>query len=239
MRRCKTFFDVSLLFALCFAARIGMARARNLRPSPRRRARPNPSPSRSSEKNLAACQRYRAPQPIQPRANEAGEGAREKALDKAEDDVIDNTAAHPAGWAHKVKGRVAAIDHNTGIVSIEAANPEKPLALQFTPQSVANLTVGETILTRTSYAKEKPAELSAEDGGGMPPTANKLKDESGRRFVTGTVTSIERATGRVTLRNEDTETLYVELPPNFAEHLTEGDRVNLEMAFSRDVEQKG
>ena len=73
----------------------------------------------------------------------------------------------------------------------------------------------------------------------MPPTANKLKDESGRRFVTGTVTSIERATGRVTLRNEDTETLYVELPPNVAEHLTEGDRVNLEMAFSRDVEQKG
>jgi hypothetical protein len=173
-------------------------------------------------------------EPIQPMASQPGQGAREKALERDEQATEDKTGANAEkAWAHEVRGKVAGVDRGTGVVRLEdTADFKRPLSFQFTPESVANLSIGEAIVTRVSYAKVEPGHLPAEDGGPMPATANKMKQESGQRSVSGTVVDVDKGSGRVSLRSDET-TLYVEVPARFAESLAQGDKVNLEMAFSR------
>lgn len=198
-----------------------------------------PAAPEQMERQKSGLPKVEGAEPIQPKAAQPGEGARQRALEKDEQALEEKTGANKGVvWAQQATGKVASVDKQSGIVNVAGDDPkEKPLVLQFDPNAVATLTVGETIVTRTSYSKGKPGELPPPDGGPMPKTANKLDGESGQRAVTGTVTDVDKAKGRVALRGQDT-TLYLALPPKFADDLVEGDRVNVEMAFSRQIDQK-
>lgn len=162
-------------------------------------------------------------EPIQPRAVQPGQSQqRARAADP-------DTAAEDRRWVHEVRGRVVTVDRTSGVVSL-APDVGEPLVMQFTPESVAGVAAGEQIVTRSTYMRDQFAPGAKEPV--PPPSKPELQAQTGQRMVSGIVSDLDRSTGRVDLKTDQTM-LKLQFPPQVVESLHDGERIIVDMGFSK------
>lgn len=134
----------------------------------------------------------------------------------------------------QVTGLVTNVDPQSGVTRLEPTQGE-PLVLQFTPHAVANLQAGETITARVTYSISPPPPSSA---GDAPRTGESgirmegLEAAMGQKTATGTVTKIDRATGRFDLAT-NAGLLKLQVRPSAVQHLKTDQTIWVDMGFSK------
>lgn len=181
-------------------------------------------------------------EPIQPNSTQPGEGARRRALDVDQRQAREQAGVEHKSWAHEITGKVIGVERRTGLVTIAVAKDKDPLVFQFIPSAVVGLGLGDEISTRSTYQKateRRPSAADAPLGPPEMPRTNKLEAETGERVVSGVVDDVDRSTGRVDMTTDQAVKLRLQFPPKVAQELRRGDRIDVEMGFSRQLDQKG
>jgi len=127
---------------------------------------------------------------------------------------------------HRFTGKVTAVDHDTGLVTL--ATSGNTLNLHFPKDSLKNVQTGDRLTVETAYAlpdAEQPAGTRAHHkAAGDQPL-------HGDHWMTGTVTSVNTVNGLVTVKTSDAP-LTIQFPPKSVRSLKEGDKIALELAFT-------
>ena len=128
-----------------------------------------------------------------------------------------------AGAQRRVAGTVMDIDHAKGLVTM--TSPDGLLKLYFAPQLLAALNRGDRITARLSFAS---AGTSAE---GSTRAYDVPKDLVEQHMI-GTVQAVDHDTGWLHVRT-DQATLQLYFPPQALRGLKEGDRITVDLGFSK------
>jgi hypothetical protein len=136
----------------------------------------------------------------------------------------------------ELTGRVTNVDRQSGVTRLELAQGE-PLVLQFTPQAVANLQPGETITARVTYSISPPPQVMSPAGdaprSGEPAIRMEgLEAAMGQRTATGTVTKIDRTSGRFDLAT-NAGILRLQVQPSAVQQLKPDQTIWVDMGFSK------
>jgi hypothetical protein len=137
----------------------------------------------------------------------------------------------------QVTGRVTALDRNTGVATLQVGEG-KTLVFQFTPQSLANLYVGDRIIARTTFSTSPSPQLYAPAGDAPPAEDSAIRMEQleaamGQSSVTGTVQNLNRMTGQFDVQTA-TALLRLEMRPETVQELQPGQTITVDMGFSKE-----
>ncbi len=129
---------------------------------------------------------------------------------------------------HTVTGTVSSIDRDAGTVSLSTASTT--LNLYFPPSALRDVSKGDSLTAILGFATpdKNPPAAAAE------PRHVRAGDEPehGENWVTGTVSSVDAATGVVDV-NSDKAPLRVQFAPSALSDVHPGDRIAVETAYVR------
>lgn len=145
-----------------------------------------------------------------------------------------------------MRGRVVAIDHQAGTVSVRTEDGTT-VNLTFAPEVVRNVRQGDDISARldvvhTGASREQRAARQAEaaaDTGAAPAAAGQSPSvEIGRQYVTGTVTAVNPARGSLQLTSERGPLTLI-FPPSSLQNIQKGEQLTVELGFARSAAPAG
>lgn len=128
---------------------------------------------------------------------------------------------------HRVSGTVAAIDHDTGAVSLSTGT--ETLHLHFPPRSVRDVRTGQHMTAQLAFAL--PDHLTREEPAAERDVAGDQPLE-GAHWMTGTITSVDKSSGVVQVRTDDLP-LKLQFSPASVRDFSTGDRIAVELAQAR------
>ncbi len=143
-----------------------------------------------------------------------------------------------------LRATVTSIDRTLGIVGLQpASGGQQAMLLQFAPAAVEDLKAGDTIVARYTWAAGEKA-MPEQRGGvagdaparvpeGEPVTAEQLEAEMGQHQVSGTVSNLDKQSGRFDLTTGEA-TLRLQFDPQAVAALRDGQRIIVDMGFKRE-----
>jgi hypothetical protein len=172
-------------------------------------------------------------EPIQPKAVQPGEGARDDALHRDQQATETRSGLDPQVPSNELQGRVLTVDRKTGLTSIEVPQGQK-VVLQLSEQATASLASGDEVAARMAFSRYPKAV-----GDSIPPeegiiNTEKLPGELAQKRVSGTVEDLDKSTGAIALVNGTTK-LSLLFDPRTIETLERGDQITVEMAVSKQA----
>ncbi len=130
--------------------------------------------------------------------------------------------AAKAGGPQRVTGSVTDINSSKGLVTLTSS--DRILKLHFPPQSVRDLKKGDRITAQYAFTK-----------AGMPAGSTQAYDApkgAGEHRMTGTISNVDHEKGWLHVKT-DQVTLELYFPPEMVRDLKEGDRITVDLAFSK------
>jgi hypothetical protein len=136
---------------------------------------------------------------------------------------------------------VSEIDHESGVLTLAADTTVAELP--FDSGVLAGIKEGDLVTAHLAVSKVdiEPswrAYDSPDPGDGFPPAIAPDETLIGRLQVSGTVESIDCASGRLAVRAEP-RLLRIEFPPSAIRHLRDGDQVTVWTKFTRGADAEG
>jgi len=131
-------------------------------------------------------------------------------------------AQAPVGPLVELTGAVSDIDHSSGLLTLASAPGN--VRLHFPPASLETVRKCEPITVQYAFARGTFGEqLAYTSPAGV-----------GEHRMTGTVTRVDHTNGWIQVQTEP-GTLQLPFPPTVVRTLTTGDRVSIDLAFSKWV----
>jgi len=127
------------------------------------------------------------------------------------------------GAQRRVAGTVMDIDRAKGLVTM--TSPDGLLKLYFPPQLIAGLNRGDRITAHLAFSKTVMSEEGSTRAYDVP------KDLIEQRMI-GTVQKVDADTGWLHVKT-DQATLQLYFPPQALRGLREGDRITVDLGFSK------
>lgn len=124
--------------------------------------------------------------------------------------------------SQRLTGTVTDVNKRTGFVTLATA--DGALKLHYPPRSVQNLKKGDTITAQFAFAKA--------DIPGASTRAYDVPKGLGEHRMTGTVSGVDHTKGWLQVKTQDGK-LQLHFPPQMVRGLKKGDRITVDLAFSK------
>ncbi len=143
--------------------------------------------------------------------------------------------AQPEVWQQRVTGTVGHVDRKNGLVTLRTA-PKTMLILQFPTNSLRDIKVGDSLTASMSVAKVSSGQTThAYD----VPKGQAPERLSGQHQVTGKISTIDHRSGLLTVKSDNKATMRLQFPPSSIQNLNKGDRITVNLGFTKGTMQQG
>jgi hypothetical protein len=130
--------------------------------------------------------------------------------------------AKPTGTQQRVSGTVSVIDTSKG--SLALRSPDGVLKLHFPPHAIRDLKKGDTITAQYAFSKGNAPEGSVR--------AFDVPNGLGEHRMPGIVSKVDHEKGWLHVKSGE-HTLELYFPPQMVRDLKTGDRITVDLAFSK------
>ncbi len=136
--------------------------------------------------------------------------------------TMQHQPAIQTGMQQRVSGTVKDIDSSKGLLTVNS--PQGPLKLHFPPSAIHDLKKGDRIDAEYAFSKA---------GTSGSTRAFDAPKGLGQHQMTGTVSKVDQETGWLYVKTAEA-TLQLHFPPAMLRDVKKGERINVDMAFTRE-----
>ncbi len=129
------------------------------------------------------------------------------------------------GMQQRVNGTITDIDSGKGLLTVNS--PQGPLKLHFPPSAIHDLKKGDRIDAQYAFSKAGTSGTHSTQAFDAP------KGGLGQHQMTGTVSKVDQEKGWLYVKTAEA-TLQLHFPPTALQNVKKGERINVEMAFTRE-----